>query len=201
MSSKARGFWIAVAATAVGGLIVLIVQITFQYGIFEPASSHRNMPAAATSGNSSTTKSINTTSAPTPDQSALPTAPAIAVPPVVVTPAPLNNTVITSARIVIVGDEVSPGVYKDRDPPGYYATVFTAAGEVGHNSGCYVHWTVYNNGNPIDSSDTSCGLAGGWSTEFWPNSEYFDTGTAEVTAGITTDWGSTAKASVSFQVQ
>jgi hypothetical protein len=118
-----------------------------------------------------------------------------------VAPAPLENKTITSARIVVVGDEVSPDVYRDRDPPGYYASVFTAAGEIEPNAGCYVHWTVYNNGNPLVTDDTTCGLPGGWSTSFWPNGYYFDTGSAEVTAAITTDWGATASAQVNFNVQ
>jgi hypothetical protein len=115
--------------------------------------------------------------------------------------APLDNKIIKEANVVVVGDKTAPGVYERRAVPGYYASVFTAAGELGYNDGCYVHWELYDNGVLTTADNSSCGLEGGWSTTWWPNSTQLDAGQVRVIGSITTDWGATATAEADFMVQ
>jgi len=115
--------------------------------------------------------------------------------------APLDNQTITEARIEVVGSKISPTVYRAGAPPGYVTHVFTAAGEVGYGKGCYVHWDLYNNGTHLTTGDTSCNVAGGWSTAWWPNGTELSAGDVRVVASITTDWGASATTEVTFSVQ
>tara|TARA_B100000123_G_C25654992_1_gene394978 strand:+ start:136 stop:549 length:414 start_codon:yes stop_codon:yes gene_type:complete len=125
---------------------------------------------------------------------------AISDPPETVeTPAPLDNRIITEARIDVVGDKIAPNVYSDT--PGYNARVFTAAGEIPYNGGCYAHWELFNNGTLLTTGDTSCNVQRGWSTAWWPNGTRLDNGEVRVVASISTDWGETASAEVTFTRQ
>lgn len=116
-------------------------------------------------------------------------------------PPALDNQVITEARIEVKGKQVSPSVWRAGGPPSYTAHVFTEAGEIEYNSGCYVHWELYNNGVLRTTGDTSCSVAGGWSSAWWPNSTRLESGDVRVIGSIATDWGESTSVETVFAVQ
>ena len=197
--SKATGGVVAGFALMVAaGLVVALVQS----GVFEPAFNSGPVHQAAAAASQQPDTSASAAPSPAVQKSQGPTAEPVVTPPANVSvPPPLDNKTITQARVVVVGTKISPTVYNRQDIPGYYASVFTAAGEVQYNAGCYVHWELRDNGVLLDAGDSKCGLQGGWSTMWWPNGTRLDAGAVQVTASITTDWGATAKAEADFTVQ
>lgn len=115
-------------------------------------------------------------------------------------PPALDNRAITEARIEVKGTKISPTVYR-AGTPGYIAHVFTEAGEIEHDAGCYVHWELYNNGVLLTTGDTSCNVAGGWSTAWWPNGTRLENGEVRVVGSITTEWGEATTVETVFTVQ
>jgi hypothetical protein len=192
MSKVVGGVIITFVVALAAGLIVAAIQS----GVFEPAfrNASPQQPAQDSSQSSGTSpSSVPTETVSTPQP--------VVAPPVVITPAPLDNKIITQAQVMVVGSKISPTVYRRQAPPGYYASVFTAAGQVEYSDGCYVHWQLYNNGTLLTTDDSKCGLAGGWSTTWWPNDTALTAGSVRVTGSITTDWGATGNAEADFTVQ
>jgi hypothetical protein len=190
MSKGMRRFLAGLSVTVLGGVIVLVVQ----YNIFEPAvragseqeTSQHATPPSETSRSAS------------PDPVAPVSIQAAQTP---VAPVALDNKVITQAAVTVVGDKIAPGVYDLRNIPGYYATVFTAAGEYEWNDGCYVHWELFNNGALVTVGDTRCGLQGGWSTAWWPNNKKLVAGDLIVKATVTNDFGSSTVTETGFSMR
>jgi hypothetical protein len=189
-----RGLAVGLPVTIVGGVAVALFVAPLS-GSGQRSGNDSSQQQSAPSDHAFVSTSPSSTPAPT----------TVAQPPstpdVFSTPAPLDNKVITQARVVVVGDKISPTVWSAESVPGYYATVFTAAGEITADEACYVHWELYNNGVLLTTADTNCGLEGGWSTSFWPNGTHLDPGTVKVTGSITTDWGATSSAEADFTVQ
>ena len=197
MSKGLSAFLVALTVTVIGGIVAGIVTLVVQYGVFEQASrtGSQQQPDLGKSAPAEKAES------PAPEATNASSAPVVATPIVPVSPVPLDDKIITQARVVVVGDKIAPNVYRESSPPGYYADVFTAAGEVSYRDGCYVHWELYDNGVLTTTDDSKCGLAGGWSTTWWPNDTNLAAGDLRVTASITNDWGSTANVEADFAVR
>lgn len=191
MSKGVRRILVGLVVTVLGGLVLLFVQ----YNVFEPvmrAGQQQEIRQQTTSPPVEASQSAS----PVP---AAPVSTQAAQTPVA--PPALDNKVITQAAVTVVGSKISPGVYDLNNTPGYYATVFTAAGEYEWNDGCYVHWELYNNGALVTVGDTHCGLPGGWSTAWWPNSKKLVAGDLIVKATITNDFGSSTVAETKFSMR
>jgi hypothetical protein len=187
----AIGILISLAVAVVAGIIV----VNYEHGVFPTSSGAR----VAGSTEQQQVESTPETPADEPieEQPAAPQVPEVSVP---VTPAVDDKTFI-EYRIEVVGKKLSATEYSSSSVPGYYMKVFTAAGEVGYREGCYAHMELYNNGSLLTTGDMDCGLAGGWSTNWWPNDTKLDEGTVRVTASITSDWGATAFTETTFTVR
>jgi len=188
MNSVAKGALITIAT----GLLVGVLVVVFEHATYDRPSNPLPSQSAAMQPMASSPPEAETH---TPPPASTETDTANSVAP------SLDNKTITQSRIEVRGDKISPSVYRTDGPPGYYTKVFTAAGEIEYGAGCYTHWELYNNGTLLTTGDTDCGLQGGWSTAWWPNSTQLDNGTVRVVAKITTDWGSTGAADVAFAVQ
>jgi hypothetical protein len=115
--------------------------------------------------------------------------------------APVSDLTITEARVEIEeSSKIAPGVWRVNRDPGYWTTVFTAAGEVEYRDGCYVHWELYNNDVLVDTSDSKCARQQGYGVSYWPRLSK-EIGTMRVVASITTDWGASTVTEFSYEVR
>lgn len=107
---------------------------------------------------------------------------------------------ITEARIEVSSNgKVGPNSWEVGSQPGYEPVVITESKRLDRGDGCYVQWSVVNNGVTLDSDSTACAARGGFSEAYWPHVDY-QRGTVKVTAKISTDWGESAVASVEFMI-
>ena len=185
------GILISIAVAVVAGIIV----VNYEHGAFP--TSFAEQEARSTEQQQVESAPTTPTEEPIEAEPAAPEVPEVSVP---VAPA-LDDKIFTEYRIEVVGNKLSATEYSSTSVPGYYMKVFTAAGEVGYREGCYAHMELYNNGSLLTTGDMDCGLAGGWSTNWWPNDTKLDEGTVRVTASITSDWGATAFTETTFTVR
>jgi len=116
-------------------------------------------------------------------------------------PAVLDVVTITEARIEVKGlssDRIGVDLIDVDSNPDYEAFVYTAAGRSGRE-GCYVAWTLINNGTTLETYRSQCAPAPGFGGPFWPRVNYAP-GSVTVTADITTDAGGSAHAETTFQM-
>lgn len=202
-------------AAAAAAVLALLFGDNWVGRALEPESEQTKAPAAnsqtsqdtgvKSAGPSTDVSSLQASGTPppiettTPDPEPSPSKPSAETRPTT----SADNRTITEARIELSNESryVEPETIEEGGAPGFEPFVFTESGRLERDDGCYVLWTIKNNGQTLSKNERSkCSKAGGFSEAYWPSSLTIDAGTLLVEAAIRTDWGQTGRATLTLTV-
>lgn len=134
--------------------------------------------------------SINSPSTSGIISSSPPTQPAVASPSTTV---PVrSSSIILDITVGTPSDKVGPNTYRNPLYFGWSSDAYDSTGQLG--SGCYVSWTLYENGSALYETMTHCHEVSP------PNVKDLGPGAYQFTGKVTTDWGATGSKTVNFTV-